>query len=312
MTAYPATAAERTRWIISQRPQRHEVDVNTPRAIFREQELDRNGILRDVLTIILTGRECPWRCLMCDLWRDTSANPIPQGAVIRQIESTLAQHARPEVIKLYNAGSFFDPLSVPPEDDSAIASLLDGIGQVVVECHPHLISRRAFTFRDLLDGRLEIAVGLETVDPIAADRLNKRVSLETFRRVGEKMREERIDLRTFIQVQPPFQSAKEAQHWATKSAAFAVDEMGAGVVSLIPTRSSEGAMETLRRSGVFTPPTLGLFIETVRSVHSLVSSDARVFADVWDLEALGENPEITRSAREELVRLNLTQAIHSA
>ncbi len=308
MTAYPASPAERTRWITSQRPPRREVGVNHPRAVFREQEVDRSGILRDVLTVILTGRECPWKCLMCDLWRDTSLTPIPPGAVVRQIESVLSQHPQPEVIKLYNAGSFFDPLSVPPQDDASIATLLQGIGRVVVECHPHLIGKRAFDFRDRLSAKLEIAVGLETVDPIALDRLNKRVSLETFCRVGEKLHEEKIDLRTFILVQPPFQPANEAIRWAFKSAAFAICEMGTGVVSLIPTRSAEGAMETLRQSGDFTPPTLKLFLEAVRRVHQTMAADARILADVWDLESFGESAEITRSIREELIRLNLSQS----
>ena len=39
-------------------------------------------------------------------------------------------------VKLYNAGSFFDPNAVPREDHAAIASRLEGFERVVVESHP--------------------------------------------------------------------------------------------------------------------------------------------------------------------------------
>ena len=37
----------------------------------------------DVATIFLTGRECPWRCVMCDLWQHTIESDTPAGALVR-------------------------------------------------------------------------------------------------------------------------------------------------------------------------------------------------------------------------------------
>ena len=46
-------------------------------------------------------------------------------------------------IKLYNAGSFFDPRAVPEPDYEDIAKAVSGFSRVIVECHPALVGRRA-------------------------------------------------------------------------------------------------------------------------------------------------------------------------
>ena len=78
-------------------------------------------------TVFLTGRECPWRCAMCDLWRYTTITDTPRGAIAAQIagaRSTLADERVPVTgLKLYNAGSFFDPRAVPEADYDEVAAV---------------------------------------------------------------------------------------------------------------------------------------------------------------------------------------------
>ena len=88
-------------------------------------------------------------------------------------------------MKLYNAGSFFDPRAVPPADDEAIGALLSPLRRVVVESHPALVGERTWRFQEQLASRgagpaLEVAMGLETAHPEALARLNKRMTLERF------------------------------------------------------------------------------------------------------------------------------------
>ncbi len=45
-------------------------------------------------------------------------------------------------MKLYNAGSFFDPRAVPESDYDDIAAQLVGLERVIVESHPALIGAR--------------------------------------------------------------------------------------------------------------------------------------------------------------------------
>jgi len=278
--ADPTRAAERDAWILAARGPRNVLDPDRPYAFLVEDEPDATGAVIPVATVFLSNRECPWRCTMCDLWRNTLAESTPPGAIPAQIEYALSQLPPSRAIKLYNAGSFFDPRAIPPQDHLAIAEGVRGFSRVIVECHPALVGDAVLRFRDLLAGQLEVAMGLETADPEALEKLNKRLTLDQFRSAADFLRRNEIDLRVFILVQPPFQRADEALHWAQRSLDFAFG-CGATAATLIPTRGGNGAMEVLAASGDFTPPALVTLEEAVD--YGLVLRRGRVFADVWDL-----------------------------
>jgi len=85
--------------------------------------------------------------------------------------------------------------------------------RVIVECHPALIGDPAVRFRDSVNGRLEVAMGLETAHPEVLARLNKRMTLDQFARAAEFLRGHDIALRVFILVKPPFLDEAEALEW---------------------------------------------------------------------------------------------------
>src|SRR6266849_4570318 len=76
-------------WILAQRPARNPVDPRRPFAFFFEEERAESGETASVATIFLTNRECPWRCLMCDLWKNTLTESVPPGAIPAQIHFAL-------------------------------------------------------------------------------------------------------------------------------------------------------------------------------------------------------------------------------
>src|SRR3954466_3366170 len=119
--AYPGEARERDAWILARRGPRNAVDPGHPYAFHIEQEPLEDGRIVDTATIFLTNRECPWRCLMCDLWKNTLEDTVPVGAIPEQIDFALARLSSAEQIKLYNSGSFFDRTAIPTEDYAAIA-----------------------------------------------------------------------------------------------------------------------------------------------------------------------------------------------
>src|SRR5438105_9969168 len=168
-------------WILAQRPARQALRTDKPHAFFVEHERLASGRVVRSACILLTNKECPWRCLMCDLWKNTLTEPTPAGAIPIQIDYALRQlGGRPEQLKLYNSGSFFDAAAIPPADYPAIADRISFASHIIVESHPRLIGARTFRLRDLLSGSLEVAMGLETVHPAVLPRLNKRFSLEDF------------------------------------------------------------------------------------------------------------------------------------
>jgi radical SAM enzyme (TIGR01210 family) len=263
------------------RPSRNAVDPYRPYAFFVEEEFGVSGAVEPIATVFITNRECPWRCVMCDLWRNTVTEAVPFGAIPAQIDYALERMPPAKTIKLYNSGSFFDPGAIPVEGYAAIAERVNGFERVIVESHPALVGARCLEFRGMLSGRLEVAMGLETAHPELLEKLNKRMTLDQFAAAADFLRRNDVDLRVFILVQPPFMKAEEASYWAQRSLDFAFD-CGATAATLIPTRGGNGAMETLAEADEFAPPRLELVEEAAR--YGVGLGRGRVFVDLWDLK----------------------------
>ena len=314
MPAQIATNSERDKWILDLRGPRNEVSSQRPYAFLVEQERFSSGETGPVATIFLTNRECPWRCTMCDLWRNTLPYSVASGDIPRQIEYALQRMPPARQIKLYNSGSFFDPRAIPPEDYPAIVALVRGFERVIVECHPALVSERCGHFQKQLSTQLEIAMGLETVHPEALEKLNKRMTPEQFGAAAERLHAQQIALRTFLLVHPPFIPLGETQWWINRSIDFAL-RCGSTVISLIPTRSGNGAMEQLEQDGTFIAPSLTSLECVVREGLMQSTSKggrARIFADLWDAGQFASCKACAAARIDRLWRINTTQMIEAA
>lgn len=314
---YPDSRAARDAWILARRvgiARTEKLDPRHPSHWLRESEPDPAGGQASILTVFLTNKECPWRCLMCDLWRHTLEKTVPVGAIPEQLERALAadqvEHPRrAQWLKLYNAGSFFDPQAIPVADWPKLARRAQSFERLVVECHPNLIREdRILPFQRLLGSgtRLELALGLETAHPEVLERLNKGIDRESFQRSAHWVRHHDMDLRVFVLVKPPFLNESEALEWACRSIDFAFD-CGANTISLIPTRSGNGALESLSARGEFAPPRP----ETLESAlaYGIQLGRGRVFADTWDLEKLEPDAIRCSSLRARLEQANQMQRI---
>lgn len=292
--------------IVAARPAKQAVDPRRPYAYLVEPERTAAGRVEGVATIFLTNRECPYRCLMCDLWKNTTDTSVALGDIPAQIDFALARLPRAQHVKLYNSGNFFDRKAIPPEDYAAIAQRVSGFKTVIVENHPNLCGEACLRFRDLLAGDLEIALGLETAHPVVLDRLNKRMTLDDFRRAVAVLRREDIAVRAFILLRPPFMSEEEGVEWALRSLEFAFD-VGVLCCSIVPTRAGNGIMEQLARDDHFTPPALAS-METVLEA-GLCMERGRVFMDLWDIEKFYSCGRCGPARRARLHQMNLTQRV---
>jgi hypothetical protein len=271
-----------------------------------EWEMGPRGEAVPVATIFLTNRECPYRCVMCDLWRNTLEETVPAGAIAAQIRTALEQLGPARHLKLYNAGSFFDPRAIPPAEYAEIARLAAPFERVIVESHPAFVGPQCLALRDLLPGRLEVAMGLETAHPEVLERLNKRMTLEQFRRAAEYLAEAGIDLRVFVLVRPPWLSEAEGVEWARCSLDFAL-ACGASVCSLIPTRGGNGAMEALAAAGEYASPSLASVEMALE--YGLRQGAGRVFADLWDIAQFARCPACSAARVARLEAMNATQSV---
>ncbi|MCO8122472.1 Fe-S oxidoreductase [Stieleria sp. TO1_6] len=207
----------------------------------REPQRDVSGEVAavDVSTVFLTASRCPVGCAMCDLHLNTLPHPTERGAIAEQIRFAHSVLPAAPWIKLYNSGNFFDPASIPPADYTQIAALCDRYQRVIVENHPRFGRQRHQRFRDQLNGTLEIAVGLETVQPRILKRLGKQMSRDDFDGYARCLRDWSIDLRVFLIVGSPGMSVVESIRWARMSVRHAL-LTGARHVSLIPARAGHG------------------------------------------------------------------------
>jgi radical SAM enzyme (TIGR01210 family) len=309
---YPSARSDRDRFVLDRRASRPAHDPWRHQGILVEDERAADGTIAPAATIFLTGRECPWRCVMCDLWKHTITDDTPPGALVRQLDDGLAELAAqgplPRHIKLYNAGNFFDPRAVPECDYAAMADRLGSFTNVIVESHPALVGDKVSRFSAALAGArrgagrpgLEVAMGLETAHPGALARLNKGFTLRQFAGAADRLRREGAGLRVFLLVGVPFIVPSEQQAWIARSVSFAF-ECGATAVSLIPTRSGNGAMEAL---GAVRPTLADLEAALERALER---APGRVFADLWDLDRFSDCPSCFEARHHRLRRMNLEQ-----
>ena len=314
---FPVAAVARDRFVLDRRGPRQQHNPFRYQGISVEDERDRDGRPARVATVFLTGRECPWRCTMCDLWRYTTLADTPLGAIPAQIADARASIASDAVpvtaIKLYNAGSFFDPRAVPEADYEAVAAVLTGLALVIVESHPALVGPRVDRLLAALERhgdpadppRLEVAMGLETAHPEALDRLNKRFALDGFARASRRLADRGVALRVFLLISPPFVPVDEQDAWlqASVEAAFSC---GAAVVSLVPTRPGNGALDALG-VGSFRTPDLDDIERSFALALAHARGRGRVFVDLWDLERFAACRTCLRARRERLHTMNLEQ-----
>lgn len=314
-TIYPVTSSERDRFVLERRGHRRQHDPWRYQGLIIEDERTADGRVACMATVLLTGRECPWRCAMCDLWMFTTTSDTPKGAIPAQISEarrSLRGDGRAVVgMKLYNAGSFFDPRAVPETDYDGIAKTLSGLSSVIVESHPSLIGPRVDRFMTALNRQgvraLEVAMGLETVHPAALDRLNKHMTLDQFAQAAQALHDRDVSLRVFLLISPPFVPPGEQDDWLERSidAAF---ECGASVISLVPTRSGNGTLEALGHDE-FVAPTLDDLERSLRLGINRSYGRGRVFVDLWDLDRFASCGHCLAERSTRLHEMNLTQKV---
>jgi hypothetical protein len=312
--AFPATRAGRERFIAERRPKKNALDPRRPYGFFVEDEPVAPGAAVPVATVFLTNRECAYRCTMCDLWKNTLDAPAPRGTVPEQLRFALERMPAARRVKLYNSGSFFDRAAVPPADHAEIARLVRGFDRVVVESHPDLVGDDVPRFRDLLGGaELEVAVGLETADEGALEKINKRMTVDEFAACARRLVAQGIHVRSFVLVGVPF-IPKEDWPAATRASIDASFGAGAETVSLIPTRMGNGTLEDLERAGDFTPPALGDLERALGDFFEREEGDGRapgargmVLADLWNADQLPAPRCCAASRVDRLRTMNLNQ-----
>lgn len=297
-------------WITSHRGKKNVVDPDLPYHYFVEQECLIPGTIDYVSTIFLTNSECPFRCLMCDLWKNTTDNPVQHGAIPAQIQYALTRLPLTKHLKLYNSGNFFDPGAIPVDDYEKISQLIKHFKTVTVESHPAFIGKNSLLLQELLKpANMQVAIGLETVHPEILPMLNKHMTLHDFEHSVSFLTSHGISTRAFILLRPPFLSEAEGVYWAKKSIDFAFNA-GVASCSVIPVRSGNGALDILVENNFFSQPDIQSLEQVIE--YGIGLKSGFVFADLWDIDRFSSCPECLDMRKERLTKMNLNQRIYPA
>jgi len=311
------------------RPDKPRRRVGESMGFVLEKEPDGRGGVVATRTYFLVGSECCYSCSMCDLWRYTLEESVtPLGSLIAQIDALELQctsmqrqeFERPsglgeEWLKLYNAANFFDDRNVASLEREWIAARCARYSRVIVENHAALfqsknVQQETLRFRDSLQGELEVALGLETIDPCAMKMLNKSMSLEQFEAAIDFLRKEGIRSRAFVLLGPPGTAADEQKAWVLKTCLQAT-HWGVERSCVIPTRIGNGWTDLQFANGDWVRPKAedleDVLDELLNSIAiapqspPLTSVERPAYTvDLWDWELLA-GPCPRREASEQAI-----------
>jgi len=315
MQPLPFAAPDRNT-IRAARGAKSAVDARRPVAQWDEWEIEAPGRAVATRVLLLVGAECRFSCTMCDLWKHTLDRPTQLGDLPKQIGFGLSAPwnlaERAEVspqrwIKLYNSSNFFDAHNVPTDDLEEIASMVGSFDRVIVENHPRLISDNIRNFRNRLAGRLEVAMGLETIHPQLLAWLNKKMTATDFAHACQTLASMDVDLRSFVLLGLPGLTRTESIHWCLESLRFAKSNR-VRHCSVIPMRAKDGILLQLEKEGNFLNVDAFMLEEVMEK--ALQDGIQIVTADMWDWGKMRGHCDVCRGARgERLEAMNLQQKI---
>jgi uncharacterized Fe-S cluster-containing MiaB family protein len=106
------------------------------------------------------------------------------------------------------------------------------------------------------------------------------MDVERFVEAADYLRARRVALRVFLLVWPPFIPVAEQDRWLLASLDVAL-ACEASVISLIPTRGGNGAMESLASAGLFHAPSAAAVDHSASLARGHVGTRALVLLDPW-------------------------------
>ncbi|MFQ6136146.1 MAG: archaeosine biosynthesis radical SAM protein RaSEA [Candidatus Hydrothermarchaeales archaeon] len=250
----------------------------TDKAISWTEKDFLNGDTVDAGVIILRTRGCRWGlnsgCSMCGYVYDSTREKVDENEVLTQFEDSLAGLDGIEYLKIFNSGSFFDPLEL---GDPVIESIFKkinktGIKKVQVESRPEFLEAEILKrARDILEAQLEVGVGLEsTNDEVRINCINKGFSLEDFETALDTCNRLGIEVKAYLLIKPPFLTEKEAIQDAINSGVEA-HKLGVSRISYNPMNIQKGTLvDLLWRRGEYRAPWLWTVVEVLREVSKKV------------------------------------------
>jgi len=228
---------------------------------------------------VLRSNGCSWAqkvgCSMCGFFEETCYTGVTKDDYVQQIKSVFdsTDFTDVPVFCLFTAGSFLDPVEIPPEASQAIfreISYNKDIKKVLIESRPEFIKSDVIReLKEVLGGKtLEIGIGLETFSPeILSHCVVKGFTLPDYER-AVKATDGLADVLTYVLLKPPFLTEMEAVQEAVGTVNYAFS-VGSKAVSIEPMFiTGHTLVEYLHSRGQYSLPWLWSLVEVLNQTYS--------------------------------------------
>jgi len=245
---------------------------------FEKEYFREKNRISDCLTVILKTSGCYWAkksgCAMCGYSRD-SIPGIKKEEILEEItlieEKIDKSEKKPEILKIFTSGSFFDPSELDTYLRRRIYELVEnfGIKKLIVESRPEFVGN-AEIHQEFL---LEVGIGLETAnDFIRKELINKGFTFEDFKKASETLRDAGISVKAYLLLKPPFLSEGEAIEDIVETCNILSENDLVDVVSLnLMNVQSHTYVEALWRRNLYRPPWLWSAVEVLERVKDSIA-----------------------------------------
>ncbi len=192
-----------------------------------------NGKKVSSLAITLRTKPCRFQgstgsCKFCEL-RQNASSSVSADNLVSQVQATLKSQKKnmPEHIDLFGLGTFFDDVEMPPSARRKIVDEIKqaGIKSLLIESRAEYITERRLKeiVRVLSPIRLEVAIGIESTNPLIRETLlKKNCRKETLEKAISLLGKAKVGFLGYVLLKPPSvfddNREKEAIEDAVKSA----------------------------------------------------------------------------------------------
>ncbi|MGD0250586.1 MAG: archaeosine biosynthesis radical SAM protein RaSEA, partial [Thermoplasmata archaeon] len=212
--------------------------------------------------LILKTRGCYWAdlkgCSMCGYAKDTLGRSATPEELAEQLARALDRYHDEPYVKVYTSGSFLDDREVDPESRRAMVGAFSGRARrLLFETLPEFATEG--TLRPLTEafqGQLEVALGLETTDPVVLGRyVHKSAAPEEYLAAGDRVRGLGLRAKAYLLLKPPYLTEAESVEDVVRSVEEAAPHFDA--LSVNPVHIQNGTVvEWLYHRRQYRPPWL--------------------------------------------------------
>jgi radical SAM enzyme (TIGR01210 family) len=232
-----------------------------------EEAIGEERVLAFVL--ILKTRGCYWAdvkgCSMCGYSKDTLGRSATPEELSEQLTRALACYHGEPYVKIYTSGSFLDDREVDPVSRVRIVRGFSPARRLLFETLPEFPTRETLDpLRAAFPGEIEVALGLESTDPVVLQRfVNKGSTPAEYLDAADRVRALGLRAKGYLLLKPPYLTEAESVEDVVRSVEAAAPHFDA--LSINPVHIQNGTVvEWLYRRRQYRPPWLWSVVESLK------------------------------------------------